>query len=62
MDGYDVGNGIVQLGACKEVMKPTKQKLLTATSGLADCPAVSFRFVCLQTSKCKTVELGDQLH
>ena len=31
---------------------------------LADCPALSFRFVYLhskQISKCKTVELGDQL-
>ena len=32
---------------------------------LADCPAVSFRFVYLhknkEISKCKTIELGDQL-
>ena len=47
MDGCDVGHCIVQLGACKEVMKLTNQKLLTATQdtqlwtkdlkGCADC-------------------------
>ena len=41
--------------------------MITKTHGenhVADCPAVSFRFVYLQNkliSKCKTVELGDQL-
>ena len=33
MDGCDVGNGIVQIGAGKEVLKLAKKKFLTTTSG-----------------------------
>ena len=38
-----------------------KMEMIQNLRGVADCPAMSFVFVCWHCQKYKSVELGDQL-